>query len=779
MALHSGRRDYVNKKIIACLAGFGLGFGLLMARPLHGAHNLLGRVGENGVLTDIDIQAPVLASLQSPDDSAPADKLAPNPEDRQIAALVARLLVRYHYAHHPLDATTSSKWFDRYLDALDPMHFYFVQSDVQEFAPYRETIAPSLLDKGDTSAANKIFRRFLERMDQQTAYAKELLAANNFDFSSNDSFVVNRKDLPRPANLDEAKRVWRDRLRYEYLQEKLNNQKPEEILKTLTRRYDRTSRTLHELDRDDIFEIYLTSLSQVYDPHSTYMGKASYDNFGIQMRLSLAGIGATLMSEDGYPKIDQLIPGGPAARSGLMKVGDRITAVAQGDKDFVDVVDMKLDNAVAMIRGPKGTTVRLKIIPADSMDTSARKTVTLVRDEVKLEAQEAKAKVIDLPGDDGKTQRIAVLDVPSFYEDTSRRGEGGKSTTTDVLRLIKKLKAEKIDGMILDLRRNPGGSLTEAINLSGLFIKDGPIVQVKDTDGRVTVDKDPDPSIAYAGPLVVLTSRFSASASEILAGALQDYGRAVVVGDSSTHGKGSVQTLIELGPIFQDQGRKLSHDPGALKLTIQKFYRASGSSTQLKGVVPDIVVPSVSNVVALGEKGLDNPLPWDTIPSSTYTKLNWVERYMPELRKRSEARIATDPDFHFVNEQVARFQKIKDEKTVSLNEAQRRKEKQEAIAIADAHKKELANRKPSAEVVHDLTLKQVDLPGLPPASKSSAQVDPETKKPLDPDAAEQVEETNQSLDITLKEAKRILLDLVSLTQKTPGTAATVAGNAHK
>lgn len=778
----------MNKKIIACLAGFGLGFGLLMARPLLGSHTPFGRAGDTGVLTDIDIQAPVLASFQDTKQAQPTDKLAANPEDKTIAALVARLLVRYHYAHHQLDETTSAKWLDRYLDALDPMHFFYLQSDVQEFAPYRDTIGKALWDKGDTSAANKIFRRFIERMDQQTAYVREALGTDKFDFTSNDTFVANRKDVPRPATIDEAKRIWRDRLRYEYLQEKLNNQKPEEIMKTLTRRYERTARTVHELDRDDIFEIYLTSLSQVYDPHSTYMGKASYDNFGIQMRLSLAGIGATLTSEDGYPKIDALVPGGPAARGGQVKAGDRITAVAQGDNDFVDVVDMKLDNAVSMIRGPKGTPVRLKIIPADSMDSSVRKTVTIVRDVVKLEAQEAKARVIDLPGAAGKPERIAVLDVPSFYEDTSHRGEGGKSTTTDVSRLLKKLKAEKVDGMVLDLRRNPGGSLTEAINLSGLFIKDGPVVQVKDTDGRVTVDRDPDPSIAYAGPLVVLTSRFSASASEILAGALQDYGRAVVVGDSSTHGKGTVQTLIELGPIFQEQGHKLSHDPGALKLTIQKFYRANGSSTQLRGVVPDIIVPSVSNVVALGEKGLDNAMQWDTIPASTYTKLDYVtQKQVKDLRMRSETRVAADPDFRYVKETVARFQKMKDDKTVSLNEAQRRKEKQIALALADAHRKDLANRKDSVEQVHLLTLKQVDLPGLPPASKTSALAAPDPKKPLDtdpqkrldPDAAEQVEETNTSLDITLKEAKRILLDLVSLTARTPGTAATVAGNGRK
>lgn len=752
-----------------------------MARPLLGSHAPFGRAGDAGLLADLDIQTPVLASYQEPGQGAPADKLSPNPEDNQIAALVARLLVRYHYAHHQLDATTSSRWFDRYLDALDPMHFYFLQSDVKEFEPYRETIGKALWEKGDTSAANKIFRRFLERMDEQAAYAKDLLKTEKFDFSSNDSFVVNRKDLPRPSSMEEAKRIWRDRLRYEYLQEKLNNQKPEEVLKTLTRRYDRTSRTLHELDHDDVFEIFLTSLSQVYDPHSTYMGKASYDNFGIQMRLSLAGIGATLTSEDGYPKIAELVPGGPAARSGQLKVGDRITAVAQGEKEWVDVVDMKLDNAVAMIRGPKGTQVRLKIIPADSMDTSAPKTVAITRDVVKLEAQEAKAKVIDMPKPGGKMERIAVLDVPSFYEDTSRRGEGGKSTTADVARLIKKLKAEKIDGMILDLRRNPGGSLTEAINLTGLFIKDGPVVQVKDTDGRVTVDKDPDSSILYSGPLVVLTSRFSASASEILAGALQDYGRAVVVGDSSTHGKGTVQTLIELGPIFQDQGRKLSHDPGALKLTIQKFYRASGSSTQLRGVVPDIVLPSVSNVVALGEKGLDNALAWDTIKSSTYTPLNWVQPYLPELRKRSDARVATDPDFTYIKEQVVRFQKIKDEKAVSLNEAQRRKEKQEAQALADARKKQLATRKDPPEQIHVLTLSAVDKPGLPPVSKVTAKTTPDPTKRLDPDAAEQAEETDTSLDITLKEAKRILLDLVSLADKTPGNAATaaVAGNARK
>src|SRR5258706_10413202 len=348
-----------------------------------------------------------------------------------------------------------------------------------------------------------------------------------------------------------------------------------------------------KLSADQVYEVYLTALAHVYDRHSDYMGRRQLEEFNISMSLSLFGIGAQLQSEEGYCKIRALLPGGPAMASKQIKPGDRIVAVAQDGKEPVDIIEMPLIEVVQLIRGPKGTKVTLTLIPGDAVDSSMRKTLTLVRDEIKLENQEAKARIVDLPIADGKTQRIGVIDLPSFYSgDESRNGHGHSGATADVAKLIEKLKQENVKGIILDLRRNGGGSLEEAINLTGLFFEFGPVVQTKDGEGHVSVERDRDPTVLYEGPLVVLTSKLSASASEILAGALQDYERAILVGDPSTFGKGTVQSMIQLAPLMHRLKQEPTENPGALKLTIRKFYRPDGSSTQLKGVVPDIILPS-------------------------------------------------------------------------------------------------------------------------------------------------------------------------------------------
>src|SRR5438094_5754803 len=425
----------------------------------------------------------------------------------------------------------------------------------------------------------------------------------------------------------------------------------------------------------------------VYDPHSDYLGKSKLDNFAMSMNLSLFGIGALLESEDGYCKIKELKPG-PALRSKKLKPGDRIVGVAQGDSEPVDVVDMKLSKVVEMIRGPKDTKVRLTVLPVDATDPSARVEVLLVRDKIKLEDEEAKAKIIELSAKDQTVTRLGIIDLPSFYAGfdlkdssptqlaSSNERAGAKSTTEDVARLLKKLMAEKVAGVILDLRHNGGGSLEEAINLTGLFIKEGPVVQVQDAEGNLIKDEDNDPSVLYDGPLIVLTDRFSASASEILAGALQDYGRALIVGDSSTHGKGTVQSLIQLEP-YVHRLSDSTNNPGALKVTIRKFYRASGSSTQLKGVIPDLVLPSLNNYAEVGEASLENPLPWDTIDSAKYEKLNLIQPVVPELQKRSTERVAADKDFAYLQEDIEIYRKYLADKSVSLNEEARRKEMKE------------------------------------------------------------------------------------------------------
>jgi len=717
----------------------------------------------------------------------PAASLSFDPNDSMIARLTAEMLMKQHYLGLPFNDAVSGRFLDRYIETLDNLHLQFLQSDIEEFEKYRTSLDDLIVKQGDVSPARVIFKRFLERLEQRVAYVQELLDTETFTFTGDDRYNLNRKEAPRPKDLTDAKQLWRQHLRYEILQEKLAKEKPEEIASKIARRYARLLRTFKDLDGQDIFEIYLSALTHVYDPHSDYMGKSSLDNFNVQMALSLFGIGALLQSEDGYCKIKSLVAGGPAERSKKLKENDRIIAVAQGEGEPVDVVDMKLSKVVEMIRGKKGTEVRLTVIPADASDPSMRKVVNLVRDEIKLEDQEAKAKIIDVPGENHKNVRLRIIDLPSFYADfeSERRKDGQqKSTTADVKKLLAKLKQEKVEGIILDLRRNGGGSIDEAINLTGLFIKEGPIVQVRDPgpNGKVHVDEDPDPSIEYAGPLIVLTSRFSASASEILAGALQDYGRALIVGDSSTHGKGTVQSLIKLDPYIRPFSRS-TNSPGAVKLTIRKFYRASGSSTQLKGVVPDIVLPSVNNVAEVGESSLENPLPWDTIKSASFEKLNLVQPILPELKSRSDKRVASNKDFDYVREDIEQYKKAMADKTVSLSEAQRIKERDEIEARKKARQAELKARKEPEEKVFDITLKTADQPGLPdPVSRTNtvakvkSGADPHkdadqataSTNPTDSDDEETGDANVPPADVSLKEAKRILEDLIAIW---PGRSA--------
>lgn len=718
--------------------------------------------------------------------------LVPGQDDRHIARAAATYLERGHYIQQRFDDDVSSKFLDKYLDALDPAHLLFLQSDVEVFNQWRTNLDEMTLKIGDTSPADIIFNRFIMRLGEQVRYVTNLLATEKFEFKGNDRYTPSRKDLPRPKDLLEAQQLWRDRVRFEWLSEILNKEK--EIKNVLTRRYTRGLRVLQEFDNEDVLQYYLTSLAHVYDPHSDYMPKSAFDNFNIQMRLSLFGIGALLRSEDGYCKIQELMEG-PAKQSGKIKPNDKIVAVAQGTNPPVDVVDWKLNKVVELIRGPKDTEVRLTIVPVDAPDLSTRKVVTLTRAEIKLEEGEAKAKLIELPGESSqKPVRLGIIDLPSFYADLDNRKSTRKSTTTDVAKLLQRLKDEKVTGVILDLRRNGGGSLEEAINLTGLFIKEGPIVQVKDPNGDITEDKDTDPTVAYDGPLVVLTSRFSASASEILAGALQDYGRALIVGDSSTHGKGTVQTLLRLHQLLR---LPKENEMGALKITIRKFYRASGSSTQLKGIVPDIILPSLNNHMEVGEGSLPNALAWDTVPSAKYDRLNIVPPLLPELRKRSEARVAGDKDFGYVREEIERYKKAKEEKSVSMNEKERWQEKKENEARAEMRKKELRARPQPNYKTYEFTLKNVDMPGLPaPLAKTNTIVTTKgvgtniiTSKTTnvagkvetltnviarvsgktDEDEAKEDSDV-PTIDITLEEGRRILQDLVALITKNSSLA---------
>ncbi|MEO5712976.1 MAG: S41 family peptidase, partial [Luteolibacter sp.] len=462
--------------------------------------------------------------------------------DAAITTLTSKILENSQFAHQQLNDELANKFFDRFLDSLDGNHMLFLNSDLEEFSKFKPTLAEAVREQGDNQLARLVFKRYLERLDQRVAFVSSSLKSGPFEFIADETFSYDRKKAPHPADLTAAQVIWKQQLRYEYLQEKLAGKKDEEIAKTLDRRSSRVTDTMRKLNDSAVLELYLEALAQVYDPHSDYMGPEQMKSFEISMNLSLVGIGATLRSDDGYCKIMELVPGGPAARSGLLKNGDRIVGVSQKQgAEFTDLVDLPLSQAVDLIRGQKGTNVYLNIIPAASTDPSERKTLMIVREEIKLEDQQAKAKIIDMPAGDS-TRRIGVIDLPAFYAGEGNAKSGPTSATADVSKLIDKLKTEKVTGIVLDLRRNGGGSLQEAISLAGLFIPSGPMVQTRSMKGDVEVGIDHDGKVAYDGPLVVLTSRLSASASEIVAGALQDYGRAVIVGDTSTFGKGTVQT---------------------------------------------------------------------------------------------------------------------------------------------------------------------------------------------------------------------------------------------
>lgn len=593
---------------------------------------------------------------------------ADEPDPGQIEISVGKLLEQGHYSRRRLDDKVSKELLQNYLDTLDYNHLFFTQQDVAAFtAKYGTTLDDDIL-LGNPEPAFQIYNLYKKRVEDRVAKVKTLLT-QEFTFASDRSIKINRQKAPWPANEAEADELWRDRIEGEMLQEKLNKHKVDPPVKILTRRYSQLLRNLNEQTREDVVKIFLSTLAQTYDPHSEYLSRSELENFAINMRLSLVGIGAQLNSEDGYAKIMELVPGGPASKDGRLKVGDRVAAVAQGQKDFVDAVDMKLDKVVEMIRGKKDTTVRLQIIPVDATDPSVRKVIDIRRDEIKLKEQEAKAEVIERPMPDGSVQRLGWITLPSFYADMEKSGSpNAKSTTRDVLALLNRLKAEGISGLIMDLRRDGGGSLEEAVNLTGLFIKTGPVVQSKDSNGVINVSRDRDPTLAYDGPMIVLTNRLSASASEIFAAALQDYGRALIVGDSNTFGKGTVQTMLEIGRVIPFMGG--GNQAGALKLTIQKFYRIAGGSTQLKGVASDIRLPSLFDQPEIGEGSLKGPLPYDEVAAVQFNK--WERPlFKAELAKRSEARVAADPEFRYVIEDLERIKTRLAENTVSLNEKTR------------------------------------------------------------------------------------------------------------
>lgn len=703
--------------------------------------------------------------------SAPASAVPPGVTESNITRLTANLLESSQFAHHPLDREFAGKFLDNYVDALDGTRSLLLKSDLEEFAPYRATLAQATRAKGDTSASKAIFQRYIQRLQERSAFVAESLKAAQFDFSGHENYSLDREHAERPKDIEAAHVLWRTQLASEYLQEMLANTEPAKIASKLTRRYATQSDTMKGLSNDEVLEIYLDALAHVYDPHSDYLGHGELESFSISMNLSLFGIGAALENADGFCTIREVIAGGPAARGGVLKSGDRILAVAQQGKEAVDIINMPLTRAVELIRGPKGTKVTLSIIAAESPEGTPPKRVTLVRDKIQLEEQAAKARVLDLPRGDGKTLRLGVIDLPGFYADMGE-GDGAKrSATVDVVKLVNKLKAEKVQGIALDLRRNGGGSLKEAISLTGLFIKNGPVVQTREATGEIDVQSDPDSAVLYDGPLIVLTSRFSASAAEILAGALQDYGRAVIVGDSQTFGKGTVQSVLPLGSIMDKAGLGHAYDPGALKVTISMFYRPGGASTQLRGVASDLVLPSTSDFNEISESAMKSPLPWGSVTSSKYQGLNRVKPYLNTLRDKSKARVGTEPAFAQLAEDVERMKKSIASKSISLNEAERREELAQNKARKAQRDKDLAQRHNEQPVTYEVTLKNAATPGLsrapaPAEAKQAAHAASTTDASNDDEAVQKTAE-----DVIMNEGVKILADYTEMLRPAPAAVA--------
>src|SRR6059036_3813174 len=699
-----------------------------------------------------------------------------------IAMSVGRLLEEGHYTKQKLNEDVSRKFLQTYLELLDFSHLFFTQKDVDELnAKYGSSMAGDVL-LGTLKPAYEVYALYTKRVDDRVAKVKELLK-QPIDFKSNATVELSRQKSPWPKDEAEADQLWRGRIANELLQEHLSEHPIEPAPQLVARRYDRLARNVHEQDKDEQIKLFLDALAQAYDPHSEYLSKADMKNFSINMGLSLVGIGAMLRSQDGYAKIESLVPGGPAQTDGRLKVGDRITAVAQGPADYVDVREMRLDKVVEMIRGKKGTHVRLLVIPSDATDPSRRKNVELVRDEIKLKDQEARADIIIRKDENGNPIKLGWLTLPSFYADMDRHQ---KSTTRDVLALLKRVKKENVAGLVVDLRRNGGGSLEEAIALTGLFLKSGPIVQTKSSNGNIVVSSDPDPGIAYSGPLVVLTSRQSASASEIFAAALQDYGRAVIVGDQNTFGKGTVQTILEIGRFTSLLGSR-SQDDGALKLTIQKFYRVAGGSTQLHGVASDIVLPTLSDLPEFGEGALKNCLPYDEVPKARFTK--WSDGrglFIDELKRRSEARVQANPEFKYVMEDIDRLRHKIDENRITLNEDSRKKELQDDKLRKETRSKERLARNQEEPRIYRVTLDTVDKPNLQlimyPGKLAEAKKNGVAPK-VDPEAAAPDADTDSiggapgddtkepTIDPERDETLNILADLVDLSRG-PKTAST-------
>jgi carboxyl-terminal processing protease len=591
----------------------------------------------------------------------------PSVADHQITVAVALLMERYHLTGQKIDDTISERTLKSFIKDLDPLKLFFYQSDIDDFMRSKDKLDDQI-DRGDIRFAYEVFSRFLARVDERITMAEAELNKPH-DFNKDEVMIRDPEKAEYPKTAEEAADRWRKRVKFDLLKETADKVPMDEAIKKLTKRYESIRRSWQQTDNDELLERYLTSMTTSFDPHSDYMSPSTLENFNIQMRLELDGIGASLRAVDGYTVVQNVIPGGAADKNGGLKPEDKIVGVGEGTGGpMEDIVDMKLNDVVKKIRGKRGTVVRLKIDPADN---SGPKTIAITRDRIELKDSEARSQIIPRGKKaDGTPYQIGVIQLPSFYMDMDGARLGlpdYKSTTRDVRKLLEDFKAKNVDEVVVDLRWNGGGSLTEAVNMTGLFIDGGPVVQVKGPDGTTSPYKpSADEGFVWQGPLVVIINKFSASASEIFAGAIQDYGRGIIIGDHSTHGKGTVQELKDLGAaLFRlQQGPNL----GALKLTIQQFYRPDGDSTQNRGVVSDVELPALTTQLDVGERDLDYALKFSQVAALPHDNFHMVDsKIVDALRQRSQNRVAHSDYFAKVDKEIAQYKKIKDEKTVTLN----------------------------------------------------------------------------------------------------------------
>lgn len=616
------------------------------------------------IVTLVSLSVGLLVTVVSVN-AGPAE---PTARDRTVAIAVTAFLNKDHLSRRDLDDEISKRFIDTFLETLDPRKLYFLQSDIDHFQQWNESLDDQI-KSGDVGFAHDVYKVYLQRIEERTKLINELLDLEH-DFTADESISTNYDDVSYPKDEAEARERWRKQIKWDLLIQKAANKADDtEARKRLRRRYRTIAQNKREADSDELLEVYLTALTTSYDPHSTYMSPTAFENFKIMMSLKLEGIGAALQMDDGQTVISKIIPGGAADKEGNLKPKDHIIGVGQGkDGEIVDVVGMRLDAVVKLIRGERGTIVRLEVVPEGKGET---KIINITRDRIELTDSEARSVIIE-EGEkpNGKPYKIGVIDLPSFYMDMDAANQGVpdyKSTTADVRKLLEEFNKKEVDAVVVDLRENGGGSLPEAVDVTGLFIDEGPIVQIKDAEGAVRQHKDNDRGVAWDGPLVVLISKFSASASEIFAGAIKDYQRGLVIGDHATHGKGTVQTLMDVG----QQLYRIQNAPklGALKITMQQFYRPNGDSTQNRGVLSHIELPWITTHLDVGESDLDYAVAFDNIKPAMFPKMKRTsDTLVSNLKQRSEQRQEQSKEFQKLKQRIAKYLEQKKRKFVSLNE---------------------------------------------------------------------------------------------------------------